>query len=323
MIVDLNTGAIAYEGLLASQEASNARYNTATYKTDKLVLRKVPKWKDRSCLPNASSLPAAGYPTGDNVNARSSNSAANWATRLDYYIGIFPVTQSQYAKIGADTIASHYSRKTTVITGNEVGHRPAEYMSWNDLRVADTAPTSAIPVVVTENTGTFFQRLNYKTGNRFKFDLPTLLMFEIAARAGETATYIWGDTSYTQENVLKYVVCKLTTETSNGTSTVAVGTLLPNYWGLYDTVGNVGEWLLDDASLANRANSPDPFTPSCGTPGVSFTGAGVDKTTLRMDSIGSFSNNPDYNGFHVSVYNSYVPTYAYYQPGFRVALVVK
>ena len=39
MIVDLTTGDITYEGLFGLQAESNTRYNTATYKTDKLVLR--------------------------------------------------------------------------------------------------------------------------------------------------------------------------------------------------------------------------------------------------------------------------------------------
>ncbi|MBE6397266.1 MAG: formylglycine-generating enzyme family protein [Lentisphaerae bacterium] len=316
MIVDLDTGKIAYEGLLASQEASNARYNTATYKTDKMVFRRIPKWADRASLPNSASLPSAGYPTGDNINTKTRNRETNWKTKYDYYIGVFPVTQSQYAKIGSDTLATHYSRKTTPIEGNEVGHRPAEYMSWNDLRVEGTAPTSSIPVVATADTGTFFQRLNYKTGNKFGFDLPTWLMFEIAARGGVSAMYPWGDTSYIEANVLKYVVCKKTPETANGSSTVAVGTLLPNSWGLYDTIGNVGEWCLDDNSRGNQADAEDPFTPACGATDAE----GTDK---RWNSIGSFSNAPNYNGFHVSVNNSYVPTYVYFQPGFRVAFIMK
>ena len=66
MVIDLDTGAVAYEGLLASQGASNARYNTAIYKTDKMVLRKIPRSADSAELPNGPC--ASGYPTGDNVN---------------------------------------------------------------------------------------------------------------------------------------------------------------------------------------------------------------------------------------------------------------
>ena len=84
MIVDLTTGDITYEGLFATQDASNARYNTDVdgsniYKETKLVLRKVP----------------AGGPyvvLGDWVDASVSKTKS---TDRDYYIGIYPVTQKQ------------------------------------------------------------------------------------------------------------------------------------------------------------------------------------------------------------------------------------
>ncbi|MBQ6328017.1 MAG: hypothetical protein IJI35_03300, partial [Kiritimatiellae bacterium] len=88
MVVDLDTGKITYEGLLASQSASNDRYNTAAYKTDKLVLRKIPRTADGPC--------PTGYRTGDNgSDFVARNSQANWVTYKDYYIGVFPVTQWQ------------------------------------------------------------------------------------------------------------------------------------------------------------------------------------------------------------------------------------
>ena len=50
MIVNLSNGAVTYEGLLASPDDSNARYNTEEYKTGKMVLRKIPRWADRASL---------------------------------------------------------------------------------------------------------------------------------------------------------------------------------------------------------------------------------------------------------------------------------
>ncbi len=250
MVVDLTTGAIAYEGLLGTQGLSSARYNTDVYKTDKLVLRKVPKWCDRAALPNAAALASlAGYPTGDNTNYSSINSEKKWQTEKDYYFGVFPVTQTQYTKLGLTNPSVH---KTD-------GHLPVDNVSWYDLRrpAGDTsnfAPTSSIPAVASLS-GTFLQRLNYITGNKFGFDLPTEVMFEIAGRAGATTTYYWGDTMDKS-----YVVCK---ENTGGNTTVAVGSRLPNNWGIYDYVSNF-EWLLDGdhASNGNLASVADPFTPS-------------------------------------------------------------
>ena len=239
MIIDLTKTSdnVIFEGLLATQDASNERYNTATYKTDKLVLRKVP----------AGGL----YPTGDSANYSSGNaadSAKTWTTAKDYYIGVFPVTQYQYKKL----YGSNPSAKTSTISGNTTDHRPVEQVSWDDLRLSTTASTSSIPAVAS-NSGTFFQRLNYITGNQYNFDLPPEVMFEIAERAGATTTYYWGNTMVTN-----YVVCS----DNSGSSTVAVGSRLPNAWGLYDTAGNVWEWCLDDKVNGNLTARTDAFTPA-------------------------------------------------------------
>ena len=241
MIVDLTKTSdnIVWEGLLATQDASNARYNTAAYKTDRLVLRKVP---------------AGGpYPTGDSANYPSENASKTWTTDRAYYIGVFPVTQYQYRKL----YGSNPSTYRSTISGNVTDHRPVETVSWDDLRKpsgydGNFAPTSSIPAVAS-NSGTFFQRLNYITGNRYGFDLPTEVMSEIAERAGATTTYYWGNTMVTN-----YVVCA----ENSGASTVAVGSRLPNAWGLYDTAGNAWEWCLDDQVNGNLTARVDAFTPA-------------------------------------------------------------
>jgi len=256
MIVNLSSGAVTYEGLLASQDDSNDRYNTAEYKTGKMVLRKVPRWADRAALPNAASLPAAGYPTGDNTNYPDTNSETNWVTKRAYYIGIFPVTQNQYQNITGSNPSWYKAEEE----GNLAAHRPVEGdISWYLLRrptddSSDFASTSKIPSV-SSNTGTFFQRLNYKTG--LYFDLPTAIMNEIALRAGTITVFPYGN-----DNYWDYVVCSKNDVTRKGP--MAVGSKKPNDWGLYDMVGNVMQMLLDDNSLPNRANASDPFVPAWG-----------------------------------------------------------
>ena len=128
MVVDLATGKVAYEGLLASQESSNGRYNTALYKTDKMVLRKV----------------AAGgtYPTGDSTNYSSSNPSMTWTTDRDYYIGIFMVTQAQWKKM----MGKNPSTCTTPIEGDVVEHRPVEHVASTTVRGTSTV-TPLVPIV--------------------------------------------------------------------------------------------------------------------------------------------------------------------------------
>ena len=306
MIIDLMTGAVWYEGLLTTQDASNSRYNVAEYKESKMVLRKVPKWADKDTLPNAADLAAMnGYPTGDNVNYASDNSVKKWPTDRDYYTGVFLVTQRQYA----DVCGSNPSANTAVIEGNVVAHRPVEQVSWNDLRCSGTAPTSSIPAVAS-NSGTFFQRLNYKTG--LYFDLPTEVMAEIAERAGATTVYSWGDSN---ANVTDYAVCKENSEYPAGSTTYypkAVGSLLPNAWGLYDTAGNVWEVCRDDDTLLNLADAADPFKPAC-----------ANGTRRRWRGGGPYDNSGTGNGSRASLRFRNLPGNRNPAQGFRVSMIVE
>ena len=239
MIVDLSSGDVTFEGLLgtgtAGQEASNARYNTDTYKTTKMALRRVPRWADRAALPNASALPSAGYQTGftEDLNASYPNTPTNWTTSADFYIAVFPVTSQQYA---------------TMISYGSGDRKPRVNVHWNGIRGGD-----ATEEVAPSATGSALARLNKKTSDAAGmtgFDLPTEAMYEIAARAGNTTKFFWGGTWGTY----------IDTYTIHDASTTAdVGSKAANLWGLYDVAGNVWEICLDriDAGddLAGRADA--------------------------------------------------------------------
>lgn len=236
MVVDLASGEVTYEGLLASQEASNARYNVPLYKTDKMVLRKV----------------AAGgtYPTGYTRTDLGGNTRHSWTTDRDFYIGVFMVTQAQYQKI----YGSNPSNFKTDVEGNLAAHRPVECVSWEQLR-GSSAPLPA-DVIVAKSDGSFFERLAALTGVT-GFDLPTEVMGEISSRAGGNNQFFWGLESTPGVDYCIY-------SGNSGSKTVAVGTKLPNGWGLYDVQGNAYELRLDDGSLSDLANAPDPWTPASG-----------------------------------------------------------
>ena len=281
MIIDLSTGAITYEGLYGTQAESNARYNTDVdganvYKESKLVLRKIP----------------AGGPY--RILASSTKT-----TDRDYYIGIYPVTRRQYELVGGNATSD---ASEVEAEGNIIPHRPVVRISWSGLRT-DIASTSSIPVVASANTGTFFQRLCYKTGNALAFDLPTDLMFNLAARAGVTTTYFYGDTADSSK-----VVCS-----NNSGRRTAVGSKAANEWGFYDVSGNVWERARDSYVASNWMSARDDiFTPIYDPSETRHKWiGGADYSTAYTSSFFQLdrcagdiasADNPQFNvGFRVSV----------------------
>ncbi len=206
---------------------------------------------------------------------------------------MFPVTQYQYAKLYGSNPSNFYS-------GDTANYCPVEMVSWDDLRLPTTASTSSIPAVAS-NSGTFFQRLNYITGNRYNFDLPTEVMFEIAERAGSTTTYYWGNTVS-----MDYIVYK----GNSGSRTVAVGSRLPNAWGLYDTAGNVWEWCLDDQVNGNLTAQINAFTPAWA--------AGTNRRSRGGGGWNAASSDPY---FHASYRFSLPSSLRNILVGFRVSMI--
>jgi sulfatase modifying factor 1 len=129
------------------------------------------------------------------------------------------------------------------------------------------------------------------------YRLPTEAEWEVAARAGiATATY-GGDLTATDcsDQTLPPIAwfCG-----NSGDRTHAVGTRAPNALGLFDVIGNVGEWAWDWYAAA-RANATDPVGPPTGTARMSRGGGwfgdgppcraaarDADSPEFRYDSVG-------------------------------------
>ena len=253
MIVDLDTGAISYEGLLYSQELSNARYNTDTYKQDKLVLRKVPM--------GAYQVGHADIGTSGSANTPKTWNLAQYNDGATYYIGIFHVTQAQYLKITGTNPASKTTHNSNyaLIADDTIVNRPVDYVTWNNMRGTD-GTSHNLGTLEPSSTGTFLQRLNYLTGmeaDGYGFDLPTEIMWEIAARAGTTTTYWWGNDMIdtVQSDGRYYLACR----SNANDSTVAAGTTIPNPWGIYDVAGNICNMCIDTWGLADLADAESPY----------------------------------------------------------------
>ncbi len=237
MIVDLTDGSVVYEGLYASQDTSNARYTTedtqGVYKTTKLVMRKVP---------------AGTYTTSDGGHA-------SWTTQYDFYLGIFPVTRGQYNQYD-----SSKSYNASVASGQTAEYKPADNFSYLDVRGGEYITTNAIPQITSDSGKCFLQRLNYRTSQRYAFDIPTWAMATIAARAGTTTTYHWGSDS-SAETATLYATYG-TNYGGDASTSDEVDAKLPNPWGFYSMSGNGWERALDcfDGRALNART--DPFIPS-------------------------------------------------------------
>ena len=194
----------------------------------------------------------------------------------NYYIGVYPVTQSQWG-----VVATNSSQKGYFTT--EPAMRPMEQVCYNEIRNAANTTTANASYNWPNgpNPSSFLGLLRSKTG--LDFDLPSEAQWEFAARAGNGVGY-WGDGSAIKNantdanlNLLgryQYNGGKIgtnsatnpaaTCEVTNGTA--VVGSYAPNAWGLYDTAGNVWEWCLDwyedDITAHGGKVNIDPATPA-------------------------------------------------------------
>jgi len=100
-------------------------------------------------------------------------------------------------------------------SGFEGLRQPVESVSWEDAQ-------------------DFVDRLNQR-GDGFRYRLPTEAEWEYAARAGEN----------TASDLAAVAWFALAQRSARSSRPQAVGTKLPNRWGLYDMLGNVAEWCED------------------------------------------------------------------------------
>ena len=220
--------------------------NNPAYKTTKLLMRKIE---------------AAGIEwTMGSTSVETQRTAANETPHLvtlanNYYIGVFQVTQAQYARVMNGGTAAYFNKEGSM--------RPMENVSWSEIRTTVNTTTAT---TVSPNTsyywpaapysGSFLGRL--RTNSGLDFDLPSDAEWEFAARSGNYDGF-WGDGSPIRNATPDGNLNALGRYRSNnpgGTGTTAtftptqggtdiVGSYNPSSWGLYDMHGNVWEWCLD------------------------------------------------------------------------------
>jgi formylglycine-generating enzyme required for sulfatase activity len=160
-----------------------------------------------------------------------------------FWMGAFEVTHDQFALFHRDESISQGS-KVDAMT------RPtAQYidLSWN------MGKDGGYPVnSMSQDAALMFCRWLYeKTGEFYR--LPTEAEWEYASRAGTQTTYFFGNDPALLGQYAWF-------KTNSKAKYQKVGQKKPNPWGLYDILGNVSEWVLDQYSekYFDSAASADP-----------------------------------------------------------------
>jgi len=188
--------------------------------------------------------PPSGGPQRDPVDARARWTAEDYrrceemvkrdampgfTVRIDrpYYIGKYEVTQAEWRTVMGTNPSVFQGTK---VEGDADRH-PVDNVTWEDAQA-------------------FVSVLN-ATDTTARYRLPTEFEWEYAARAGAERDLTWAQINRQAQLAL---VDKGTTQ--------PVGGKQPNAWGLYDTLGNVWEWVQD---YYNEKLFADPTPPRAGT----------------------------------------------------------
>jgi formylglycine-generating enzyme required for sulfatase activity len=164
-----------------------------------------------------------------------------------FEISKYEVTFDEY-----DAFAKATHRKLPDDMGWRRGRRPVIMVSFHDAQA-------------------YVQWLSQQTGKQYR--LPTEAEWEYSARADTQTHYWWGDTIGNNN-----AVCIGCGSQWDDEQTAPVGSFKANAFGLYDTAGNVREWV-QDCLHDNYKNAPTD-----GSAWLEANGGFCDKRVIRGGS---------------------------------------
>ncbi len=223
----------------------------------------------------------------------------------DFYISKYEITNAQYAEfMNANSIPPTHSfvegegeEAVTYVYVKE-NEDLGIYFKYSEAKWVPAAGRENHPVVYV----TWFGAKAY--ADWIGGLLPTEAQWEFACRAGSTTAFCYGDDP---AEYINYGVCALNKE---GEAPSAIGTKLPNAWGIYDMHGNVNEWCLDSRDMLSPYPERDAVDPVSPTPGP-----------FRAMRGGSWSSSVEYSRSALRIIGQ--PDYTTDDSGFRVVFLAK
>ena len=166
--------------------------------------------------PEMVDIPAGKFRMGDiqGVGGKEEQPVHEVHIAQPFAMGRYEITFEEY-----DQFARATGRNLPQDDGWGRGRQPVIHVSWNDA-VA------------------YAGWLSQQTGRHYR--LPTEAEWEYAARAGAETAYWWGNE--VKQGLANCLGCG---SPYDGKRTAPVGSFKPNPFGVYDTTGNVTEWVQD------------------------------------------------------------------------------
>lgn len=214
-----DTGPAAPEAVSSNAPASEPEPATAPAVTASTAMAPGSEFTDTlrngSEGPTMVVIPAGTYDMGSSASSNNADERPRHSVRVDKFaISKYEVSFAQYEKFAQATGRSIpdnlYMDKAT---------HPVIFVTWDDAFY-------------------YARWLSEQTGERYS--LPAESQWEYAAGAGSRATFFWGYEA--EANRAHCFGCGTGLDPRKPT---AVGSFEPNKFGVYDTAGNVAEWVRD------------------------------------------------------------------------------
>jgi formylglycine-generating enzyme required for sulfatase activity len=196
--------------------------------------------KDGGDGPEMVWIPAGRFQMGDiQGTGRDNEQPVHEVSVERFAMGRYPVTVGEFRRfVEATKYQTEAEKGDGAYVWKDNDLKKVKDASWRNpyFPQEDNQPV----VCVSWNDAiAFIEWLNQQTGKEYR--LPTEAEWEYAARAGTETDYWWGnDIGKNRAN------CNGSGSQWSGKQTSPVGSFEPNPFGLYDTAGNVWEWIASE-----------------------------------------------------------------------------